>query len=145
MLFVFNHDGKAQGQFAKYFRGIGRTNIPVAPGQLLHVLGPEKITDLFAVATDIRLEIQGKRINELYRFHYPDLILWKRHTADDERGGATIETLMSPYFILRYEEVRKAGELVLKKGSVVYYSRSGDTFEEFVYLLDSCKRPAIPS
>ena len=51
--FVFNHDGKAQGQFAKYFPGHRSNQHSVAPEQLLHVLGPERSTDLFAVALPI--------------------------------------------------------------------------------------------
>lgn len=140
MLLVVNHDNLAQDKFTKCFKSIAKTNIPVAQSQILHVLSPERITDLYAVACDIKLEMQSKRLSANYRFFYPDLVLWKRHIADDERTGATLETLMSPYFIVRHDEIRENGERVLQRGSVVYYARPGSTFEEFVYLLDSLLR-----
>jgi hypothetical protein len=67
--------------------------------------------------------------------------LWKRQLADDVRVGATIETLMSPYFILKHEGVRDEKGLTLsERGSIVYYARNGETVEEFIYLLDSLLR-----
>lgn len=138
LLFVFNHDGKATGRFTEILEGISKVALPVAKSQVLHVLGPEKITDLFAVATDIRLSL-GETISEKYRFYYPDLTLWKRHTVDGARTPATIEALMSPFFILKHDSF-KVGDKFVYPGSVVYYSRRGDTVEEFIYLLDALLR-----
>jgi hypothetical protein len=93
------------------------------------------------VATDIKLAIQDGAISSHYRFFYPDLTLWKRKTADDERTGATIEMLLSPYFVLKHLAVHdEDGNIVQKRGSLVYYARKGDTIDEFVYLLDSLSR-----
>ena len=94
LLFVANHDGQATEDFAKYLKGIAKSNIPVAKGQTLHILGPSEINSLFSIATDIKLAIQDKTLSPSYRFFYPDLTLWKRHTADDQRIGATIEMLL---------------------------------------------------
>lgn len=143
LLFVANHDNAAPTRFNEYLKTISKTNIPVAKDQVLHVLGPEKITDLFAVATDIRLEVAAKCIGPAYRFFYPDVTLWKRLLTDDMRVGATIETLMSPYFILRHDGVREGKKELAKRGCVVYYARNGETAEEFVYLLDSLLRYAL--
>lgn len=140
LLFVANHDGKAAEKFTPLLRGIAKANIPVAKGQTLHILGPSEITSLYSIAADIKLAIQDKKLSPLYRFFYPDLTLWKRHTADDQRVGATIEMLLSPYFILKHPAIVEDGDTVLKPGSVVYYSRAGDTVDEFVYLLDSLSR-----
>ena len=140
LLFVANHDGKAVDKFSPLLGGISKTNIPVAKGQTLHVLGPTEITALYSIATDIKLAIADNKLSSLYRFFYPDLTLWKRHTADDQRVGATIELLLSPYFIIRHPAIVSEGTTILRPGSVVYYSRPGDTVEEFVYLLDSLSR-----
>lgn len=141
LLFVANHDNKAPARFRELLQGIALQHIPVAKGQILHVLGPDNIADLYSIATDIKLRIQDKQISTSYRFLYPDLTLWKRHTADDERVGATIEMLLSPYFVLKHAPVvDDAGVTVQRRGSVVYYSRPGTTVEEFVYLLDSLSR-----
>ena len=140
LLFVANHDGKAVEKFSPLLGGISKTNISVGKGQILHVLGPAEITSLYSIATDIKLAIADKKLSPLYRFFYPDLTLWKRHTADDQRIGATIETLLSPYFILKYPAITEVGNTILRPGSVVYYSRDGATVDEFVYLLDSLSR-----
>jgi len=140
LLFVANHDGKAADKFSPLLGGISKANIPVAKGQTLHVLGPSEITSLYSIATDIKLAIADKKLSSLYRFFYPDLTLWKRHTADDQRIGATIEMLLSPYFILKHPAITEDGSTILRPGSVVYYSREGATVDEFVYLLDSLSR-----
>lgn len=140
LLFVANHDGKATDGFSRLLHGISKSNIQVAKGQTLHVLGPSEITSLFSIATDIKLRVHDKKLSPLYRFFYPDLTLWKRHTADDLRIGATIEMLLSPYFILRYPAITEDGQTINPPGSLVYYSREGATVDEFVYLLDSLSR-----
>ncbi len=143
LLFVANHDNKAPDAFDEQILKISAKNLPVAKGQQIHVLGPKSISQLFSVATDIKLAIQDKELSPRYRFLYPDLTLWKRQRPDDERIGATIETLMSPYFIIKHDEVRDEQDkssVILRSGSLVYYSRAGDTVEEFVYLLDSLLR-----
>lgn len=140
LLFVVNHDNSDPARFGEYLRKIARLAIPVAANQQLHVLTPEKITDLFAVAADLRQEVGAKRIAANYRFHYPDLTLWKRRVADDFRAGATIESLMSPYFLVRHDGVREGETQFSKRGIVVYYARDGKTAEEFVYLFDSLLR-----
>lgn len=142
LLFVVNHDGKAQGEFSHYLRGIAKANLPIAKNQLLHILGPVEINRLYAIATDIRLLKEEKKLSERYRFFYPDLTLWKRGTADDQRVAATIETLLSPYFIITHDSIKdeKSGSLIFQAGSIVFYAREGKTVEEFVYLLDSLLR-----
>ena len=142
LLLVANHDNKATGQFDKYLRGIDLSKLGIAKGQQLHVLGPTQLTDLYTIATDIRLLMQGKEISTRYRFHYPDLTLWKRQMADDERSAATIESLRSPFFILKHDAVKEDQDQSVKvrSGSVIYYGREGKTPEEFVYLLDCLLR-----
>jgi len=97
---------------------------------------------LYAIATDIRLLKEAKKLSERYRFFYPDLTLWKRKTVDDQRIAATIETLLSPYFILTHDAIKpeKDGNVVEPAGSIVYYARDGSSPEEFIYLLDSLSR-----
>jgi hypothetical protein len=140
LLFVANHDGKAAENFNPLLKSISKANIPVAKGQIIHILGPTEITSLYSIATDIKLAIADKNLSPIYRFFYPDLTLWKRHTADDQRIGATIEMLLSPYFILKYPALMEEGNMLLPSGSRVYYSRAGDTVDEFVYLIDSLSR-----
>jgi hypothetical protein len=141
LLFVANHDNKATTRFSQLFGGISKKNIPLARNQLIHVLGPVEISGLYSIATDIKLRIADKQISPLYRFFYPDVTLWKRHTPDDQRTGATIEMLMAPYFILKHNAVSdETGVQLQRPGSVVYYGREGGSVNEFVYLLDCLSR-----
>lgn len=141
LLFVANHDNKAPVDFNNQLDKISKTNLGIAKSQVLHVLGPRQISDLYSVAVDIRLSIQGKQLSQFYRFFYPDQTLWKRQVADDVRTAATIETLLSPYFILKHEALKDDDEnVILRPGSLIYYSRRGDTVDEFIYLLDSLLR-----
>lgn len=122
-------------------KGIAKANLPVARGHTLHVLGPDQISNLFCIAADLKLQVADKKAGAAYRFFYPDLTLWKRHTVDDARVAATIELLLSPYFIVRYPSVEDSdGTTVARRGSIVYYGRAGETVQEFIYLLDALSR-----
>ena len=140
LLFVANHDNKATKRFGELLKSISKSNLPIAKGEQLHVLGPVEITSLFCVATDIKLLVHDQKISAAYRFFYPDQTLWKRQVPDDQRTGATIEMLMAPHFILRHSAVMDGGKTITPAGSVVYYARQGNTVEEFVYLLDCLSR-----
>lgn len=144
LLFVANHDGKGLDEFQGYYQKINREAVPLAPGQILHVIGPKQITNLYSVVTDIKLLKQDHLLPSLYHFHYPDLTLWKRQVADNTRVPATIETLMSPYFVLRHGSLTGTEEHPeLPRGSIVYYARKGDAVEEFIYLLDALSRAQL--
>jgi hypothetical protein len=141
LLFVANHDNEAPLDFQQQLSKISKSNLKIAKGQVIHVLGPKQISDLFAIATDIKCSIQDRALSQRYRFFYPDLTLWKRTVADDVCTAATIESLLSPFFIIKHDAVAdEYGREVLCKGSLVYYSRPGTTVDEFVYLLDSLLR-----
>lgn len=141
LLFVVNHDGKEMSKFGNMLNSISKTNLTIAKNQVLHVMGPPQISSLYAIAVDIKLMISDKQLSANYRFFYPDLTLWKRHTPDDQRIGATIEMLMSPYFILRHTAVKDdIGNEIERAGSIVYYSRPCETVDEFVYLIDCLSR-----
>lgn len=144
LLFIANHDGKALEEFDGYYKKVNREAVPIAPNQMIHVIGPKQITNLYSVVTDIKLLKQDHLLPALYHFHYPDLTLWKRQVADDTRVPATIESLMSPYFVLKHGSLPATDEHPeLSRGSIVYYSREGDTVEEFIYLLDTLSRAQL--
>lgn len=144
LLFVANHDGKALEEFEGYYSKVNRQAIPLAPRQMIYVLGPKQIANLYSVVTDIKLLKHDHLLPALYHFHFPDLTLWKRQVADDTRVPATIETLMSPYFVLKHGSLKATEEHPdLNPGSIVYYSRAGDTVEEFIYLIDSLSRAQL--
>ena len=142
LLFVANHDGQAPADFDEKLAKIGRGSLQISKDNIVHVLGPNAISNLYSIAADIKLSAANGQISKRYRFFYPDLTLWKRGRAEDERNAATIETLLSPYFILRHDRVldEDGAEMLQRAGSLVYYSRKGETVDEFIYLIDSLSR-----
>lgn len=144
LLFVANHDGQALDEFATYYKKVNRLSVELAQGQMIYVLGPKQITNLYSVATDIKLLRQDSLLPSLYHFYYPDLTLWKRQVADDARVPATLESLMAPYFVLKHGAIPQAEEQpYLPGGSIVYYARKGDTVDEFIYLIDALSRAQL--
>lgn len=143
LLFVANHDNDYQGFFDELLGKVNTAGLPIAKGQYIHVLGPKQINALYTVANDISRLMTNNTLNRNYKFFYPDVMLWKRMLVDDSRTPATIELLTAPYFILKHDEIRhpdNPAEVTHKKGSIVYYSRSGETVEEFIYLIDALLR-----
>lgn len=134
LLFVHNHDGKYRNVFHDLVRKIDLAKLPLVQDTILHFLGPHDIQRLLNVANDI---LRMKGLGELpsnFHFHYPDLILSRRHT-DEEAQAATIESLTGPFLIIKHTDSECA-----KRGYVVYYNREGNSVEEFTYFIDCMSR-----
>jgi uncharacterized protein YqgQ len=133
-LFVYNHDNKYDGDFARAIEKTDLSSIDIAAGVYVHYLGPGDINRIYSIANDLlRLQAQ-KTLPEHYTFFYPDLVLWHR-MGDELAQAATVETLTAPYLIIRHlHDGKKLG------GYLIYYNRDGSTIEEFEYFLDSLLR-----
>lgn len=153
LLFIYNwdkdYDSDLMGELAKLKLG----DIPLSTDGVIHVLGPDQITYLYSVVKDIEGLIAKQELpSDDYSFLYPDLVLHKAH-GDQRLYPATIETLCSPYMILKHGPVMEFKEVngELKKtqknssGYVIYYNESGKTDSEFVYLFDVLSRLQILS
>lgn len=134
-LFVHNHDKAHVNEFSEALSKISLSALPVAADTVIHFMGPNDVLRLYSVAHDIMhlrfLELLPK---ENYTFYYPDLLL-KRRRTDEWKQAATIELLMSPFFIIKHDKTEKASQ-----GYLIYYNRSGATVAEFEYLFDSMSR-----
>lgn len=154
MLFVYNHDAEFDKNFLDVLtapvkrRGtktespLKLETLPIADGQVIHIIEPRTISYLTTVVADAqKLHAQGSFPEKNYEFLYPDLKLHKAHGLPYNRP-ATIELLTGPYLIIRHDKVVKLNESTGKteerhpEGYVVYYNRPGGTTEEFTYLLD---------
>ncbi|MDN7909080.1 hypothetical protein [Burkholderia cepacia] len=134
MLFIHNHDNGYEKSFYDAIDRIDLQKLPVAPGSILHFLGPHDIQRLYSIGNDIiRLKVEDDLPKE-YTFFYPDLVM-KRRQGDVWWQAATIETLTGPYIIIKHGAINGHGS-----GYVIYYNRSGDSPEEFEYFLDSLSR-----
>lgn len=133
LLFVYNHDGEYDKTFHSHLSGLKQEILDLPRGSKLCVLGPEDIYWLDNLRYEIR-QMRGKsgpdKLPEAQycRFFHPQLDNHANVQAIKARA-ATIEMLTSPWVVLEYE---KSG----RRGIVVFYRRSGETENEFIYLLD---------
>lgn len=134
LLFVHNHDGLAKSSFNEMVNRIDIHNLPIAPGTILHFLGPEDIQRLYSIAIDIlKLKGQGELPDD-YSFYYPDLVLRRRH-GDVWEKSATIEGMTGPFIIIKHRESKHCGP-----GYLIYYNRPGSDVDELEYLIDCMSR-----
>jgi hypothetical protein len=134
LLFVHNW---TKGYDKPFYEAIARVdlhNLPVAPGTILHYLGPHDIQRLYSIGNDIVRLVHSDRLPKNYTFYYPDLMLFRRHGEIWEQP-ATIEALTGPYLILKHGAAEKVDQ-----GYVIYFNRPAATPEALLYLLDILSR-----
>lgn len=154
LLFAYNHDGNFDRDFYDRFfikkktdpktkRVINTSNIGLKRDQLLHIIEPSQINYLNTVAIDLNCLAAKQKIPHLYEnkhwFFYPELCLHKTH-FDKYLRPATIELLSSPVLIIGHDKVEYKDEVIEPSGFVIYYNGTGETQEEFVYLLDTLSK-----
>jgi hypothetical protein len=134
LLFIFNNDGKYDKDFGSVLAEVQPNEVPVAEGQCVYVLGPKDICYLNTIAHDINASRGQKKLPdaEFCGFYYPDLedaiaAKSRKHSA------ATIEQMLSPWQLLRYDKQIPAGT---QSGYYFYYRGTGKSVDEFKYLLD---------
>lgn len=140
LLFLYNWDNKYDKDLIEALGKEDLSKIPLSGETILHVFDPSRIIYLYSVISDMKeLIIDGSVPQNDYSFYYPDLILHK--ACAKGRCPATIETLCSPYMIIEHGS---AGEND-NSGYVIYYSKPGKTYQEFVYLFDILSKYQILS
>jgi len=137
MLFVYNHDGEFDRDFsASLLATVKDERLPLPRNSRLYVLGPRDIFWLDNVRYDIR-QLRGSAgpatlpAAQHCKYFYPQLD-GRANLQPDKARAATLEMLTSPWIVLEY----KHGPGHAQRGFIVYYRRSGETEEEFMYLLD---------
>jgi hypothetical protein len=133
LLFIYNHDSEYDKDFAELIDNVDFDKLPVAESSELTVMGPALIERLINVVADmkmLRADETFPSIND-YTFFYPDLVR-SRRCGDEWGKPATIEALTGPWLLLKH----RAGSN-FDEGFVIYYHSSGETVEEFVYLIDA--------
>ncbi|MEO1850046.1 MAG: hypothetical protein ABGX70_06005 [Psychrobacter sp.] len=139
LLFVYNHDGEYESDFQKNLLSVDPEALALPRGSKLFVLGPKEIFWLDNVRDEIQ-RMRGKRPAELpsheyCSFFHPQLI--RRANLQSKRAkAATLEMLTSPMIILEHRDPRGSS----RRGIIVFYSRPGDTADEFMYLIDTLRK-----
>jgi len=133
LLFIYNHDNEYDRDFIDILSAVEFDSLSIAEDNQLFVLGPNIIRRLNDIVSDMRMLKSDDLFPgpEDYSFFYPDLIR-SRRCGDEWGKPATIESLTSPWLIIKH----RSGE-EYKSGFVIYYHHSGETVEEFIYLLDA--------
>jgi hypothetical protein len=134
MLFVYNHDGEYDKDFRKHLSDVHPGTLDIPKGARILVLGPEDIRWLDNVSHDI-VFLRGKGDlppQSKCKFVHPHLHRHANRNPSIARG-ASIEMLTGPWIMLE-GETATGRRMVL-----VYYKRSGEEVEEFLYLIDYLK------
>jgi hypothetical protein len=133
LLFIYNHDQEYDKKFPLVLQQIGDGISQLPEGKRIFVIGPERALYLYNVASDI-IYLQGSQkipFDESISFFHPDLENTRIQTK--QYGPATIEMLLSPWQVLFH---RDKSSRRIEHGHVIYYAGSGQSAEEFLYLLD---------
>ena len=138
LLFVYNHDGEYDGDFEKLFVGMEFKELPLSNNNRVFVFSPDTVNYLANVAIDIRGS-RGRAVPALpsigkYGFYYPDLI--GLHPKSQNQQAASIEVLLSPWQIIRYNDTDSTDEERIVR-YIVYYRGKGESVDEFKYLFDA--------
>lgn len=134
LLFVHNHDGKYEESFDDAIDRIDLPMLPVAPGTIIHFLGPSDIQRLYNIANDLLRLVALEELPKIYSFYYPDMVI-NRRQGDVWEQPATIESLTGPYLIIKHGSTASCDA-----GYLIYYNRPASSPEELEYFLDSLSR-----
>ncbi|WP_099490519.1 hypothetical protein [Stenotrophomonas maltophilia] len=135
LLFIYNHDDEYEGDFNQLLAESSPAKAGLEESTMLHVIGPHVVSYLATVANDIHV-LRGKKKlpsdESKFWFFYPDLI--GEPSRQPRARSATVEALCGPLIVCEYIADSKTGSATT--GALIYYSRSGETVDEFKYLLD---------
>lgn len=153
LLFTYNHDNSFDKNFYSFFNvyedftegddkkgKINPSSLKLAKSQKIHIADPELIHYWQTVVVNAKQDITDHKLGNKYFFHYPQLVEF-RNNNNKFTNPATIEMLSGPFIIIGYDEINKINESyeVVRmhgKGYFIYYREKGETYEEFIYLLD---------
>ena len=134
-LFVYNHDNIFDKDFDKFLVDATKRDLKLASGNKIFVFSPQKIQYLITIVNDIKV-LRGDEIlpnKKHYTFYYPTLD--KKPTRNPWNSSATIETLFNAWQIIKFK-INPENQESNDFGIIVYYSKKGESQEEFQYLID---------
>jgi hypothetical protein len=139
LLFVYNHDGEYEKDFQKNLINIRPESLQLPRGSKLFVLGPKEIFWLDNVRDEIQ-RLRGKRDAEVpgpeHCFFFHPQLVRRANLQVKKAKAATLETLTSPIIILEHHDPKGGAN----RGVIVFYSRQGETADEFMYLIDTLRK-----
>lgn len=144
LLFVYNHDGKFDGDFHSFFLDAAPKKLSLPNKTKIFVIGPAKIGYLLTLLTDLK----GLTAERQFPFFdkvplmYPDRI--RRFAKHSTSEVGRIELLLGPLQVVPYDfiptSVSQKETASRKVGYNIYYERDGSSPAEFEFLFDFCFR-----
>jgi hypothetical protein len=135
LLFVYNHDNKYDDVWPALVSDARVFQSKLKKKHRIYVLGPPDISYLLNIADDIKRQRGDEEkllpFAEHCNFYYPDMI--NVRVKRNLNPAATLEMLTSPWQVLRYE---KGGKEAKQSGTYVYYRGTGETVDEYKFLVD---------
>jgi len=134
-LFIYNHDNSFDKGFEKIFLDATKRDLNMSEGNKIFVFSPQRILYLLNIVNDMK-RLRGDDIlpsKKHYTFYYPTLD--ERPVRNIWKSSATIETLFSTWQIIKYK-VSPKNEKSNDFGIILFYSKKGETQEEFQYMID---------
>lgn len=139
LLFVYNHDGEYEADFQKNLARIAPETLHLPRGSRLFVLGPKEIFWLDNIRDEIQ-RLRGRRTPEVsppeHCFYFHPQLVRRANLQVRKAKAATLEMLTSPIIILEHHDPKGSAQ----RGVIVFYSRPGDTTDEFMYLIDTLRK-----
>ena len=134
-LFVYNHDNSFDKDFESLLFDATKREINFSAGNRIFVFSPQKLQYMITIVNDIKV-LRGDGIlpsKTEYTFYYPSLD--KKPSRNPWKSSATVEMLFSAWQIIKYK-INPFDEQSNDFGIVIFYSKKGETQEEFQYLID---------
>ena len=135
MLFIYNHDNQFDKSFPKLLADVNSKSLELTPECKIFTIGPDRLSYLLNIVNDLSRLTAARKFplgQENYTFYYPHMFRHKRQGSEWGQP-ATIEALTAPWILIKHKEVIDH----VNEGFVLYYTRIGDTVDEFIYLLDT--------
>lgn len=134
-LFIYNHDNSFDKDFDQLLFDATKRELKMSEGNKIFVFSPQRIQYLITIVNDIKV-LRGDEIlpnKNDYTFYYPTLD--KKPTRNPWKSSATIELLFSTWQIIKYK-INPINKESNDFGIMIFYSKKGDSQEEFQYLID---------
>ena len=132
LLFIYNYDETFKDDFYnKILKTTSLDSLDIPTGQMLAVFEPKVVHYLLNVAEDLSKQVMKRKAFDasVYDFYYPNHITARKHHLDEY--AATLECILSPYMIVKFKSPNYQNDYL------VYYQESGNTVDEFIYLIDT--------
>lgn len=132
ILFIYNHDLAYQGDFSAILDEVSTLGADIAKDQSLLIMGPDDVKYFDMICSDMRAERDLFPDLRDVKYFAPDLKTQPVHGK--KFGPLSFRMLSSPWQFVAPDGSKPNNQL---SDLVVYYRDSGETADEFLWLIDT--------